>query len=296
MKQLWEQQQQDIMEAHSQMMDQQPSNGMFEFGSKVTKQSETWKPPFNGNWMSLEPSPPEPRSRTPLQEHPRYSEIESFTISTPDLITFDDEEMKPASATKDDLRAEIMQLQTATTTARINQEAQLLQFEASKTQMEMSWAQRQEQVRNQETQRAQTMEKEFDNQMQQRTNMLENKMHQFEFNIQSQANQQLMKEKMLIEQANREETQRMMAQSEKASLEREWKIKSMAEQEIANTKEQTRLELEQMQAQMAHNQQMLENQKNKCTKPSGKRMIQNITYYPWNSNKKKKTESDSQDF
>ena len=68
-RQLWEQQQQDIMEAHSQMMDQQPSNGMFEFGSKVTKQSETWKPPFNGNWMSLEPSPPEPRSRTPLREN-----------------------------------------------------------------------------------------------------------------------------------------------------------------------------------------------------------------------------------
>ena len=154
----------------------------------------------------------------------------------------------------------------------MTQEAQLLQFEASKTQMEMSWAQRQEQVRNQETQRAQMMEKEFENQMQQRTNILEDKMHQFESNIQSQAQQQVMKEKMLIEQANREETQRMMAQAEQASLEREWKIKSMAEQEIANTKEQNRLELERMQAQMAHNQQMLENQKNTIIhKPSGKR-------------------------
>ena len=125
--------------------------------------------------------------------------------------------------------------------------------------------------------------------------MLEDKMHQFEFNIQSQANQQLMKEKMLIEQANREETQRMMAQAEQASLEREWKIKSMAEQEIANTKEQNRLELERMQAQMAHNQQMLENQKKQMYQTIGQtQMIQNITYYPWNSNKKKKTESDSQ--
>ena len=89
-RQLWVQNQKDIMEAHSQMMDQQTSNGLFDFGSKVTGKSEAWKPPFNGTWTSLEPTPPEPRSRTPLrEEQSRYHQNKSFSISTSDLHEFD---------------------------------------------------------------------------------------------------------------------------------------------------------------------------------------------------------------
>ena len=75
--------------------------------------------------------------------------------------------------------------------------------------------------------------------MQQKTKQMEDKMHLFESNIHSQAQHHMMKEKMQIEQANREETKRLMEQAEQASLERERIIKSMAEQEIAKTKEQT---------------------------------------------------------
>ena len=57
----------------------------------------------------------------------------------------------------------------------------------------------------------------------------------------------------------------------------------MAEQEIANTKEQNRLELERMQAQMAHNQQRLENQTHQLHNTIGQA----------NENREKAKESDN---
>ena len=96
--------------------------------------------------MSTEMSPTDsnPRSRIPLrEENSRYFKNKNFSISTPDLMTFEGVQvMESNSPTKADLKAEIMEFQTEANTSIMIQEAQLIQFEASRAQMEMSPAQR----------------------------------------------------------------------------------------------------------------------------------------------------------